>query len=91
MDITLKHLSPSDLLIQNTMDALAELIDASNLPFFNSDQMLKTGYEMPGRISIPISDPDAHAIYWLACLASEQKNYRSVFNAVRGNLIRSRK
>ncbi|MBQ3389901.1 MAG: LysR family transcriptional regulator [Firmicutes bacterium] len=90
MDVTLRHLTASDLLIQNTMDALTELIDASNLPFFNSDQMLKNGYETPGRISLPITDPDAHATYWIACLASEQKAYRSVFNAIRGNLIRGR-
>lgn len=90
MDVTLKHLSASDLLIQNTMDALAELIEASNLPFFNSDQMMKTEYEMPGRVSIPITDPDAHATYWLVCLTSEQKAYRAVFNAIRGYLIRGR-
>ncbi len=88
MDITLKHLSKSDLLIQGTMDALEELIDASRLPFFNSDQMLQLGYEMPGRISIPITDSDARTTYWIACLASEQHKYRSLFSAVRGSLLR---
>lgn len=88
MEITLKHLSQSDLLIQGTMDALDELIEASNLPFFNSDQMLQLGYEMPGRVSIPIADADAHATYWIACLASEQQKYRSLFSAVRGSLLR---
>ena len=90
MDITLGHLAASDLLIQSSMDALMELIDASNLPFFNSDRMLKTGYEKPGRISIPITDPDAHATYWIACSSSEQKAYRPLFNALRGNLIRGK-
>ena len=85
MDITLGHLAASDLLIQSSMDALMGLIDASNLPFFNSDRMLK-----PGRISIPITDPDAHATYWIACSSSEQKTYRPLFNALRGNLIRGK-
>ena len=89
MDITLKHLSASDLLIQNSIDALAELIDASSLPFFISDQMMRSGYEMPGRVSLPITNPDAHATYYLCCLASEQKAYRSLFNAVRGNALRT--
>ena len=31
MDITLEKLNASDLLIQNSMDALGKLIDASNL------------------------------------------------------------
>ena len=89
MDVTLEKLNASDLLIQNSMDALGELIDASNLPFFNSDQMLKTGYLPPDRVALPITDPEAHATYWIACLASEQQKYRSVFSAVRGNLLRN--
>jgi len=89
MDVTLEKLNASDLLIQNSMDALGELIDASNLPFFNSDQMLKAGYQPPDRVALPITDPEAHATYWIACLASEQQKYRSVFSAVRGNLLRN--
>ncbi|MBO4819789.1 MAG: LysR family transcriptional regulator [Firmicutes bacterium] len=88
MDITLKHLSELDLLIQGNMDALLELIDASSLPFFNSDQMMKNGDIVPGRISLPITDSDAHATFWLACLASEQQKYRSLFSAVRAATIR---
>ena len=65
MDITLEKLGSSDLLIQNSMDALGELIDASNLPFFNSDQMLKAGYQPPDRVALPITDPEAHATYWI--------------------------
>ena len=88
MGVTLKHLSESDLLIQTSTDALAELIDASNLPFFNSDQMMRAGVEIPGRISLPITDGDAHATFWLACLASEQLKYRSLFSAIRGTMLR---
>ena len=89
MDVTLEKLNAQDLLIQNSMDALGELIDASNLPFFNSDQMLKAGYQPPDRVSIPISDPEAHATYWLACRVTDQRKYRSVFSTVRGNMLRS--
>ena len=88
MGITLKHLSESELLIQTSTDALAELIEASNLPFFNSDQMMRTGTEIPGRISLPIMDDDAHATFWIACLASEQLKYRSLFSAIRGTMLR---
>lgn len=89
MDITLEKLGASDLLIQNSMDALGELIDASNLPFFNSDQMLKAGYQPPDRVALPITDPEAHATYWITCMSSEQQKYRSVFSAVRGNMLRN--
>ena len=89
MDITLQKLDASDLLIQNSMDALGELIDASHLPFFNSDQMIKEGYQPEDRVSLPISDPEAHATYWIASLASEERKYRSVFSAIRGSMLRN--
>lgn len=83
MEITLRHLSRSDLLIQSSFEALAELIDASALPVFNSDKMLETGIETPGRVSVPIRDEDARATYWLVCRATEQSRFRSIFSAVR--------
>ena len=89
MDICRDKLARADLLIQNNFDAFNELVQASRLPLFNSDQFLARGYEAPGRISIPITDPEARATYYLCCLASQQKAYRSLFNAVRGNALRS--
>ncbi len=87
MEITMQKLSASDLLIQSSMDALGELIDASNLPFFNSDQMLKRGYAPSGRVSLPIQDPEAHATFWIAALTCEQHKYRDVFNAARREIL----
>ena len=88
MDICKKHLAVSDLLIQNSTDALDELAEASTLPMFNSDRMIELGYDAPGRISVPISDEDAHATYWVVCRAQEQKKYRSIFIVVRAYAIR---
>ena len=88
MDICRNHMSESDLLVQDSMEALGELVDASTLPVFNSDRIIEQGYETPGRISIPIRDEDAHATYWVACLTSDQKKYRLIFNAVRSYALR---
>lgn len=88
MDICKKHLTMSDLLVQNSSDALDELAGASTLPMFNSDRMIELGYDAPGRISVPISDEDAHATYWVACRTEDQIRFRSIFNAVRGYTIR---
>lgn len=90
MEICWRELSSEDLLVQDSFDAFNELVQASNLPLFNSDRFLARGYEAPGRISIPIEDNLAHASYYLTCLASEQKSYRSLFNAVRGNVLQGR-
>ena len=88
MDICKKHLSVSDLLVQSGMEALGELVEASSLPVFSSDRIIDLGYETPGRISVPISDEDAHATYWVVCRAADQKKYRSIFNVVRSYALR---
>ena len=88
MDICKKHLSVSDLLVQSGMEALGELIEASSLPVFSSDRIIDLGYEIPGRIAIPISDEDAHATYWVVCRAADQKKFRSIFNVVRSYALR---
>lgn len=90
MNVCKEKLSPSDLLVQSNMDALSELVEASSLPIFNSDQMLMRGYNIPGRVSIPISDEEAHATYYIACLASEKNKYNSIFSAVRSTLLRNK-
>lgn len=87
-DIVLNKLDRSDLLIQASFDAFSELIDASRLPLFNTDQYIARGYMPPGRVNIPISDTEAKVTYWLTALTAEQKAYRSIFNAARGNLIK---
>ena len=89
MDVCLSTLSRNNLLIQTDFDAFSELVESSSLPFFNSDQFIAKGYESPGRVSIPISDPEARATYRLACLALEQKTYRPVFHALRSSLLRT--
>ena len=88
MDICKKHLSEEDLLVQRGLEALGELIEASTLPFFNSDRMIEMGYQTPGRVPVPISDEDAHATYWVACRASDHSKYRAIFNAVRSYTLR---
>jgi ribosomal protein RSM22 (predicted rRNA methylase) len=88
MDICKKYLNTSDLLVQNNADALDELADNSTIPLFNSDRMIELGYNVPGRISIPICDEDAHATYWVVCRTQDQNKFRSIFNVVRGYTIR---
>ncbi|MBQ9016002.1 MAG: LysR family transcriptional regulator [Firmicutes bacterium] len=88
MDVTLSKLPPSNLLIQSSLDALGDLIAASSLPFFNSDRMIHSSGDIPGRVSIPIVDPEAKATYWVCCLTSDQQRFRSLFNAIRGSMIR---
>lgn len=88
MEICKRHLEESDLLVQSNNDALTDLVEASTLPFFNSDRMIELGYDAPDRKSIPIRDDDAHATYWVVCRVTDQKKYHSIFNAVRSYAFR---
>lgn len=88
MKICEEKLDASDLLIQNSSDALDELVDASSLPVFNSDQMIRNGYEVPGRVSIPVCDKECNVTYYVASLNANKTKYDSLFNAIRSSLIR---
>lgn len=41
IDVTKKHLPETDLLIQGSNEALADLVEASSLPVFNSDRIME--------------------------------------------------
>ena len=90
MDVCKEHFDPANLLVQSSIEAMGELVEASSLPFFNSDRMLEHGYGIHDRVSIPIDDDDAHATYYIACLSSEKKLFSSVFNAVREAVLRNK-
>ena len=89
MEVCLRRLNEENLLIQNNMDALNELIDASTLPYFNSDRMIERNGADPNRTTIIIDDDDAHAAYYIACLSSEKKKYGAVFSAAREAVLRA--
>lgn len=90
LNIVKKHLNPDHLLIQKDLNAMDELVDESTLPFFNSDSMITQGYEIPGRVSIPLTDEDAHAIYYIVCLNAEKDRFRSVFNDAGERVLRGK-
>ena len=90
IDLCRQKLKEANLLIQHSAEVMTELVDASTLPVFNSDRMLERGYGVSGRVSIPISDPEAETTYYIVCPASQRKRYMPVFNTVRSVLIRGR-
>lgn len=77
-----------NLLIQDSMDAMDSLAEASTLAMFNSDAMMREGYVTQGRIAIPISDAAASTQYYAVCLESEKERYRVLFNEVRAETMR---
>ena len=90
LDVCRQNLKGAKLLVQDSMDVLHELIDSSSLPAFHSNRAIEYGYESVGRVTIPISDKSAYAIYYLSCLNSEKTKYDSIFSAVRSAVIRTK-
>ncbi|MGI6230857.1 MAG: LysR family transcriptional regulator [Tractidigestivibacter sp.] len=79
----------SNLLIQDSMDAMDELAESSTIAMFNSDAMIIDGFEQRGRVAVPISDPEMTTTYYVACLDSEKEKYRSFFSSVRAEAMRA--
>ncbi|MBE5834385.1 MAG: LysR family transcriptional regulator [Butyrivibrio sp.] len=73
--------------IQNDVDAMDELVEASSLLVFNSNQMIADGYTSESRVNIVLDEPFASTTYYLACLDSEKNKYDSLFNSLRWEAI----
>lgn len=72
IDICRENLPDAKLLIQDNMEMLSEIVDASTLPVFNSDRAVKEHDNAEGRVTVPISDEAAHIIYYLAWLKGQK-------------------
>lgn len=83
-----QHMPQKNLVVQNNVEALVELVDSSSMPVFSSRRLVEQGNAAPGRVTVPIMDEAAHAVFYLACLSSEKQKYMSLFNAVRSQAIR---
>ena len=84
-----QNLPPRNLAIQNNVETLAELVSSSSMPVFSSKRLVDMGNAAPGRVTVPIMDESARAVFYLICLNSEKNKYTSLFNAVRSQTIRN--
>ena len=73
----------ASFLVQNSMDSLFELAGGSHFPCFTTDQFAKTAPPLPGRVFVPIEEPEAYATFYIACLNENKHKYASFFNAIR--------
>lgn len=74
-------------LLQIDKSSYYELSLNSSYPAFSSSYYIKRGELIPGRINVPIVDPECHADYYLVCLNSEKEKYRQLFDLVNENTI----
>ena len=84
-----QNIPARNLVVQNNVEALVELVGSSSMPVFSSKRLVEMGNAAPGRVTIPIADESARAVFYLVCLSSERQKYASLFNAVRSANVRS--
>lgn len=77
-----KKMPDSRFLTQSDRYSFNELVQASSLPSFVTDMSEKYRLTPPGRIYIPISDPEATVNYYLVCKAERRQDFHSLFSAL---------
>lgn len=69
----------SRFLTQTDRFSFSELIQASSLPCFTSDVVMRYSAPIPDRVSIPITDPEASVTYYLVCKAEKKRDFAPLF------------
>lgn len=71
-DITISKMPSTKFFLQDDDYTFRELLNASALPSFTSDIMLRRDGNTSNRVAIPIIDEEAHTTYYLCCLDREK-------------------
>ena len=77
----------SRYLLQIEESSFAELAGNSQYPIFSSSYFVSRGETLPGRVNVPIADPECSVQYYLVCLASEKKKYEKLFKRIHEDTI----
>ena len=83
LDVCREHLHTTKLLVQDSMEAMHELVEKTSLPTFDSDCTPEHRRGTSGRVTLPIRDDAACAVYYLVCRDAEKAAYQAVFQAAR--------
>ena len=78
----------SKYLLQIEQSSFYEIAGSSEYPIFSSSYFIRRGETLPGRIDVPIADPECTADYYLVCLDSEKQKYEKLFKRLRSDEIR---
>lgn len=69
-------------------DSYTELAANSAYPTFSSGYYIRRGETLPGRVNIPIPDPECHTDFYLVCPVAEKEKYKKLFARIREDTIR---
>ena len=72
----------SHFLLQIEQESFSELAHHSDYPSFASDYYIRRGQSVPGKINVPIADPQCHTDYYLSCLKENAEKYKTLFGRI---------
>ena len=75
-------------LLQIEEASFSELAGNSEYPIFSSSYFVNRGDTLPGRVNVPIADPECSVDYYLVCLDSEKDKYNKLFKRIKENSIK---
>ena len=81
-NIPRKKMPSSHLLLQIEQESFSELAHHSDYPCFASDYYIRRGQAVPGKINVPIADPECHTDYYLSCLKKNAGKYTPLFRQI---------
>lgn len=81
-NIPRKKMPSSHLLLQIEQESFSELAHHSDYPCFASDYYIRRGQAVPGKINVPIADPECHTDYYLSCLKKNTGKYAPLFRQI---------
>lgn len=82
--ITRKHLNRSRFLVQDDLQAVLDVANASRLPGFATNVSVRTYQsKVGGRVLIPFSDEDAHQHFWLIMEKKSRPRFAKLIDNLR--------
>lgn len=84
-DITISKMPSTKFFLQDDDYAFRELVNASLLPSFTSDLMMKRDGTPSNRVAIPIIDKEAHTNYFLCCREQEKEKLEPFLRRIRND------
>ena len=77
-NIVRKMMPDSTFLLQNSMEELVTLVEASSLPGFATDITIRVVGRRGPRISVPFTDKEATVTFYISCLKSSFNTFKPI-------------
>ncbi len=79
-EVITRMMDKSRFIVKDYSENFVASVENSGLPFFSSDLAQRERLFAPGRVSLPVLDPEAQVDYYVVCRESEYERLKDVFD-----------